>query len=787
MEDAINQLPEGYAFQFIVDSDRNVSAYLPPPPPITDENNYLDIIYAEQVGFLHDSSRIGLWGKRNVYPRTMRFHLFVFNAPRKVTIGEKIISKIEKESLESSSMPIKEQAATFTARIQQFEQMFKNHGFPLRRREAQDLINYFHQFMHKGMFREGLSAPRYIPDIDLGRQLLRVFPFTDDKYVFSDSHYYRTSAATMVPAFTKPGIMYNLMTIPGDLHICISGFVPAQDKEKNSLKWKGNFAAMGILNPVGREDNANSNIARDVDTIEKDMIAGKKMFHFSCVITNIAETYKQANECAGKIKAKIADLEMPMLTDNILGQSLFKISLPFHYAPLDNKNHLYRTYKLPSHFFSHMIPSTGSWLGTEHSGVMGLSRTCEPVYLDFFDAPAPHFMLTGDTGSGKGSFINKMMPVALYEKEMLFIIDPLGTYNKACTAYKGEYISFDLNKPVSYNPFGCDVDEDTKLPDKEKILMLSNWLVSLMSHRGNPLSDPEITTIDKCIVYTFTKIAEYKRKPELENFCNFLKQNFGTTGEKLAERLSFYVGDGKYANFFRHSTFNLNNNLVIFDISGLAQSPELMNDMLLSIILMIGEIVKKRPGRKRVILDELHRIVPANSQGDVAAFLENALRTYRHFGTGIGVMTQNVSVLVDMGRVGEVCLTQIDNQVFFKQPLQSVLKAINYLGLGEADAHAIEGLRNSMGFYSEAFVHIRKLRNGGSGKGVVRFLATPLYLAAATTDPPDKDIYEAMKVQIKQDTPGISDYTAEIATIKAFAAQFPHGVAAANLDPAEVW
>lgn len=795
MEDALNQLPDCYAFQYMVDSDRNVSAFLPPPPAVTDENNYLDVIYSEQVGFLHESSLSGLWNRNNVYPRAMRFHAFVFNAPRKVTLGEIAISKIEKEQLETASMSIKDQAAAFTARIQAFEQMFKNQGFPLIKRNAQDLINYFHQLMHKGMFKEGLKPPNYLPGTDLGRQLLRVFPFTDDKFVYCDGHYYRTSAATMVPRYTSPCVMYNLMTIPGDLHICVSGYVPSQDKEKSGLKTKGNLANIGLMNPFGREDNDNSSILKDIDTIEKRMIAGKKVFHFSFSITNIAETYKQANEFAGKVKAKIAEIEMPLLTDNILAQSLFKNSLPFHYAPLESKNHLYRTFKLPSDHFSHMIPLTGAWQGTEHPGVVGLSRTCEPVYLDFFDSKAPHFMITGETGTGKGVLVNKILPIALYEEkdrsgnvikaaEQVFIIDPLGTYKKVCAAYKGEYISFDLNNPISYNPF--NQREGMGKIGKERLQLLSNWLVSIMSHSGDPLSAPDVSLIDTFIEFTFKKFEEYKRPPELENFYNFLKQHGEERGQELADRLSFYIGNGKYSNFFRQSTFDLKKNLIIFDISGLAQSPELMNAILMSIILMIGETVKVKAGRKRVIMDEIHRIIPANASGSTAEFVENALRTYRHFQTGIGVMTQNVEVLRDMGRVGEVCLSQIDNQVFFKQAIQNPA-VLGHLGITDADAHAIKGLRNVMGFYSEAFVHMKGLRTGGSGKGVIRFLATPKFLAAATTDPPDKDIYNHMKDLICRNNPGIDDNKAELAAINEFAEKYPHGVAASKLDPAEVW
>ncbi|HXW68699.1 MAG TPA: TraC family protein, partial [Dissulfurispiraceae bacterium] len=357
METALLQIPEGYAFQFITVSDRNVGSFLPLPSKPADGTeragpSAVDTLYNEQVMFLHESSKTGLWGGRSVFPRTMRFYITVFHVPRKITLGERSVSAIERVELESATMDICKKINVFSGNITLFESMMKNNGFSLRRCEGRDLINYFHQHLHKNMFKGGLGAPEYIPQIDLSSQLFRTFIYTSDAFVYSDGHYYRTAAATNAPQYTVPGIMYKLMEIPGDIQICLTGFVEAQDKEKGALKWKGNLASFGLMNPFGREDNDNSAIAADIDTIEKDMLAGKKVFHFSFYVTNVGETYDLANTYAQKVNSKIAELEIPMLADNIISQSIFKNCLPFHYAALDNRNHLSRTFKLPSHFFA---------------------------------------------------------------------------------------------------------------------------------------------------------------------------------------------------------------------------------------------------------------------------------------------------------------------------------------------------------------------------------------------------------------------------------------------------
>lgn len=607
--------------------------------------------------------------------------------------------------------------------------------------------------------------------------MFRTFIYTDDTFVYSDGHYYRTSAATNAPQYTVPGIMYKLMEIPGDINICLTGFVEVQDKEKRALKWKGNFASYGLMNPFGREDNDNSAIAADVDTIEKNMLAGKKVFHFSFAITNVGETYDLANTYAQKVNAKIADLELPMLADNILSQSLFKNCLPFHYAPLDNKNHLSRTFKLPSHSFAQIVPATGAWLGTKNPGMIGLSRTCEPVYLDFFDGTVPHFIISGETGTGKSALLN-MMAVKFFRRgDRFFIIDMMGSYKKLCSLLGGEYISFSLNDPVSYNPFECELD-------KERLLLLSNFLSSIMTRKNEELAQSDIALIDKAIQFTYEKLHHYNRMPELEDFNNILKSHFGEKGKSLSERLAFYVGKGKYANYFRRSSFNVDNPFIVFDIGGLKEAPDLMRAMLFNIMLVIGEQVKKLLGRKWLPIDEAHRIF-IDSVG--ADFVDNAFRTYRHYNTAVGVMTQKVSDLLKAGKVGEVCLSQANIQVYFRQPSQSMLDAMGYLGLSEPDAYTTESLRSLMGFYSEAFVHIKKLRSGGSGKGVTRFMSTPLNYATFTTDPPDKEAYAAMREEIRVNMPEATEAEVEKETTKAFAKTYPHGVAASLINAADIW
>ncbi len=787
MEMALLQIPEGYAFQFITVSDRNISSFLPLPCDTSiasgadgsegDEPAAIDTLYNEQVMFLYQSSKTGLWGGRSVYPRSMRFFITVFHVPRKITLGERSVSAIERVELESTTMDIGKKIHVFSGNITLFESMMKNNGFSMRRCGPGDLISYFHQHLHKNMFKDGLGAPEYIPELDLSSQLFRTFVYTGDAFVYSDGHYYRTSAATNAPQYTAPGIMYKLMEIPGDIHICLTGFVEAQDKEKSELKWKGNFASFGLMNPFGREDNDNSAIAADIDAIEKDMLAGKKVFHFSFYVTNAGETYDMANNYAQKVKAKIADMEIPMLADNIISQSLFKNCLPFHYAALDNRNHLSRTFKLPSHCFAQMVPATGAWVGTQNPGIIGLSRTCEPVYLDFFDGTVPHFIISGETGTGKSALLNMLAVRFLKRGDRFFIIDMMGSYKKLCSLLRGEYISFSLNNPVSYNPFDCGLD-------KERLLLLSNFLSSIMTRKNEELAQSDIALIDKAIEFTYEKLGHYNRTPELEDFNNVLKSHFGPKGQSLSERLAFYVGKGKYANFFRRSSFNANSPFIVFDIEGLKESPDLMRAMLFNIMLVIGEQVKKLLGRKWLPIDEAHRIFIESVGAD---FVDNAFRTYRHYNTAVGVMTQKVSDLLKAGKVGEVCLSQANIQIYFRQPSLSVLDAMGYLGLSEPDAYTTESLKSFMGFYSEAFIHIKRLRSGGSGKGLIRFMSTPLNYATFTTDPPDKEAYAAIREKIRKNMSGASEAEIEREATRAFAKAYPHGVVASSINAADIW
>ncbi|MFO0753583.1 MAG: TraC family protein [Thermodesulfovibrionales bacterium] len=777
IESALLKIPEGYAFQFIVDSDRNVGAFLPPPLEEVDPESDLDLLYNEQLVFLHRSAQHGLWDKKSVFPRLLRFYIFVFPVPRKATLGERAVSALEREELESALQDSEKKKKLFTSKIALFESSMKSAGFHLKRCAAQDLIDYFFQLLHKSMFKEGVSAPSHLPGIDLSEQVLRTFLYTDYKFVYADGHYYRSSAATNAPGYVSPCIMYRMLGVPGDIHLCLTGYVPVQDKERSALRWKGNFAAHGLLNPFGREDNNNAAILADIDLIEKEMLRGKKMFHFAFTMINIAESYELANSYANKAKDRLADLEMPLLTDNIISQSLFKGSLPFHYAPLTQDNHLYRTFKLPSHYFSQLAPSTGSWLGTQSPAIVGLTRTCEPAYLDFFDGTVPHFLISGDTGTGKSAFFNLLLPRYLKKGAWVFIIDPMGSFTKSCTLYGGERISFDLNDPVSYNPFVCELD-------KERLVLLSNFLASIMTRADEELSLSDTIVVERAIELTFEKIGAYNEHPELEDFNSVLKAHFGEQGKALSERLGFYVGRGKYSNFFRRGTFDLTRRLTLFDISGLRAAPDLMRAILYNIMLLIGERVRKLPGMKILGIDEVHTIL---SESMNAEFVENALRTYRHHHTAVGLMMQKISDPLKYGRVGEVILTQPNFQIFFHQPRQSVLDVLGYLELMESDAQAVEELRTVMGYYSEAFIHAKKLRTGGTGKGVFRFLSTPLNYAAFTSDPPDKDVYGPLKEEIRAQQAGATEREVERRTLREFARRYPHGVATPALNPEDVW
>ena len=128
-----------------------------------------------------------------------------------------------------------------------------------------------------------------------------------------------------------------------------------------------------------------------------------------------------------------------------------------------------------------------------------------------------NFFCIGPSGSGKSFHMNSVVRQLLEQKTDVVMVDTGDSYEGICGYYKGTYISYSKEKPISMNPFKVTKEEyDLNFGEKKNFLKSLIFLI----FKGNEFpSKIEDMLINQTIVeyyeayfHPFTKFTDKERE-----------------------------------------------------------------------------------------------------------------------------------------------------------------------------------------------------------------------------------------------------------------------------------
>jgi conjugal transfer ATP-binding protein TraC len=210
-------------------------------------------------------------------------------------------------------------------------------------------------------------------------------------------------------------------------------------------------------------------------------------------------------------------------------------------------------------------------------------------------------------------------------------------------------------------------------------------------------------------------------------------------GERLAFRLSPFIGKGQYAGFFDgENQLDINNNFVVFEMGAIGVWKDLQVVLLLTLMYMLTEkVATQRDKRKFLLIDEAWSLLNTEN---TAVFLENAYRTFRKYRCSVIAITQQVE---DFTRTiaGKTILANAVNRIFLAQNPEVIERMKETLSLTEAEVNILNSIKTRKGEYSEAFVKLEERQ------GIIRLIPSEFSYWLFTTDP--KDIQKLTEIQEK--------------------------------------
>ena len=329
----------------------------------------------------------------------------------------------------------------------------------------------------------------------------------------------------------------------------------------------------------------------------------------------------------------------------------------------------------------------------------------------------PNMCVLGTSGAGKSFFVKLMILRNRYLGINQFIIDPDSEYKKLSDSLDGTYIKFGSGEEKYINIM--DIKESDFSDDEESIGYLLDKISKLKVFFSLILKDvneEEVILLEDKIIECYSNFGitfddkslykEYKNKlqikkvfktsddmPILEDLYEVLKRDDKT--ERLAVRLKPYVS-GSFSYFNHHTNVDLNNLLIVADISKLNE--EIMAASMYLIIDAFWNRIKKNRGEKKIIyMDEIWRLIGSSGKNETAEFIYKIFKTIRKYGGAATAITQDVSDFFSLenGKYGKAVLNN------------SSLKFI--LQLEEEDIHMLESI---LQLSSEEILKIKTFERG---------------------------------------------------------------------------
>lgn len=291
-----------------------------------------------------------------------------------------------------------------------------------------------------------------------------------------------------------------------------------------------------------------------------------------------------------------------------------------------------------------LMPLQGEYLGGANPHLMLIGRRGQPFFWSPFENTAGNHNVAvfGKSGSGKSVALQELCASMVGAGAKVVVIDDGRSFEHSAKLQGGAFVEFTMSSGFCINPFSmidpvlAETDEDYLM---DCFAMLKS-IVNQMARHIDKLNDTERGLIDGAINKVW---AEKGRKGSVNDVIAALDETGNQLAIDLAIAMRPFSTNGTYGRFFEGEvSFELKNNLTVFELSDLSSREELRSVALTAIMFMASQAMRRedRSVPKALLLDEAWQMLKGGSMAD---FIEAYARTCRKYGASLVTATQSLN------------------------------------------------------------------------------------------------------------------------------------------------
>jgi len=679
------------------------------------------------------------------------FTLRYFTSWAHANLGEKLQSYFSgrnriKDRLESDFLVNCQSMTRFSDVV---EGVFRSCEIKYSKLQESDLNTLLYKLLNPKR-ADTLPVPLFREDEPLIDQFLYNCPKADGEGFEFEDRLFKVVTLKELPLSTETGMFtaelprgtrFSMLDLLKDFIMVINFYIPKQEDAIARIKIQKAFAFTQRANVFGDKSIEAVEKKEELDSVIRETFSsGHKIIYPRIHFIVSGESKDKCETSIANILNMLSRMGCEGLKEEIIGASLFLSCLPLCFDHTF-ENFVKRTRRMISNNLADMLPLYGSVKGTQTPAQVYLNRRGEPVFWDFFDSNTnPHAIIIGASGAGKSFFVNDFILQNSRLDAHFFVLDKGDSYRKLCQILGGQYIRFELNNPVTINPF-------LKEPDPEHM----SFLVTVLSEMCSGGDDRERlyreqeSVLQKAIAASYQERKNPDEEVTLSDVVEKLKShacNRGLgTGENigitLALKLRPFTKEGQFGRFFDgQNQFNLGSRFTVFELGNLSAHSDLQLVVLLNIMYFITNFVSSsqmKPKRKFLLIDEAWSLLRLKN---TAEFITNSFKTYRKYRCSAVAITQEIADLVGAAS-GIAIQANAANKVFLKQEPNVVDSLKTFASLSDKEIELLKSVETQKGKFSEALVI------SDASRGVIRLVPDPFLYWIATSDAKDNEYLES--------------------------------------------
>lgn len=387
--------------------------------------------------------------------------------------------------------------------------------------------------------------------------------------------------------------------------------------------------------------------AAEWEEVTQQLAEGKKVVQAYYCVGSIAEL-KKGDAAERRLKSVYKAAGWDLSQETFLQMHGLLTMLPCSLADGigDDLARMKRYRTFTTKVIAGIAPLQGEYTGGDVPHMLLVGRRGQPFFWSPFQNRSGNHNVAifGKSGSGKSVALQELMVAICGPGGKLMVIDDGRSFEHTCKALGGDFVEFKLTNSFSLNPFSL-VDEaliesgdEAANEYKVDCLAMINAMVKQMVRQLDRISDNERGIIDTAVNAVWDKKG---RHGSLDDVRNELLQDDSPYARDLADALRPFCLGGTYGEFFDgECSLELNAQLTVFEISGLAQREDLRPVVLTAIMFLSQEVMRRmdRSIPKMLLVDEAWQMLKGGAMAD---FIEAYSRTCRKYGGSLATATQS--------------------------------------------------------------------------------------------------------------------------------------------------